>query len=62
MLKSILGSMSKVALVSVTCISVMNYANAQEKKVVNFGIISTESSQNLKSDWQPLLDDMVILP
>jgi len=25
---------------------------------INFGIISTESSQNLKSDWQPLLDDM----
>jgi len=25
---------------------------------LNFGIISTESSQNLKSDWQPLLDDM----
>jgi phosphonate transport system substrate-binding protein len=28
------------------------------KKVLNFGIISTESSQNLKADWQPLLDDM----
>ena len=25
---------------------------------INFGIISTESSQNLKTDWQPLLDDM----
>lgn len=25
---------------------------------INFGFISTESSQNLKSDWQPLLDDM----
>ncbi len=25
---------------------------------INFGIISTESSQNLKSDWQPLIDDM----
>lgn len=25
---------------------------------INFGIISTESSQNLKSEWQPLLDDM----
>lgn len=25
---------------------------------ISFGIISTESSQNLKSDWQPLLDDM----
>jgi len=25
---------------------------------INFGIISTESSQNLKQDWQPLLEDM----
>jgi phosphonate transport system substrate-binding protein len=30
-------------------------AHAQE---INFGIISTESTQNLKSSWQPLLDDM----
>jgi phosphonate transport system substrate-binding protein len=33
-------------------------AHAQDLKELNFGIISTESSQNLKSDWQPLLDDM----
>ena len=25
---------------------------------INFGIISTEATQNLKADWQPLLDDM----
>lgn len=25
---------------------------------INFGIISTESTQNLRADWQPLLDDM----
>ena len=30
-------------------------ASAQE---INFGIISTEATQNLKADWQPLLDDM----
>ena len=30
-------------------------AMAQE---INFGIISTEATQNLKADWQPLLDDM----
>jgi phosphonate transport system substrate-binding protein len=35
-----------------------NTAMAQELKELNFGIISTESSQNLKSDWQPILDDM----
>lgn len=33
-------------------------AHAQDLKEINFGIISTESSQNLKSDWQPLLEDM----
>jgi phosphonate transport system substrate-binding protein len=35
-----------------------NSAIAQELKEINFGIISTESSQNLKSDWQPIIDDM----
>ena len=29
-----------------------------DESVINFGIMSTESSQNLKSVWQPLLDDM----
>lgn len=33
-------------------------AHAQDLKELNFGIISTESSQNLRSDWQPILDDM----
>ena len=33
-------------------------ACAQELKEISFGIISTESSQNLKADWQPLLADM----
>ena len=28
------------------------------EKVINFGIISTESSKNLKQDWQPVLDEM----
>ncbi len=33
-------------------------AIAQEPQEINFGIISTESSQNLKQDWQPLLEDL----
>lgn len=33
-------------------------AQAQELKEISFGILSTESSQNLKQDWQPLLADM----
>ncbi|MDY7546316.1 phosphonate ABC transporter substrate-binding protein [Glaciimonas sp. CA11.2] len=28
------------------------------EKSINFGIISTESSKNLKQDWQPVLDEM----
>ncbi len=37
---------------------VTNPVGAQELKEINFGIISTESTQNLRSDWQPILDDM----
>ena len=43
-------SLTALALgLSLTC------AMAQD---ISFGFISTESSQNLKSDWQPLIDDM----
>lgn len=31
---------------------------AQEKQEINFGIISTESSQNLRQIWEPFLEDM----
>lgn len=47
--------MIKKTLVAVTLGLTLATAWSQE---INFGIISTESSQNLKSDWQPLLDDM----
>lgn len=33
-------------------------APAQDMKEINFGIISTESSQNLRRAWEPLLEDM----
>ncbi len=33
-------------------------ANVVLAEDINFGFISTEASQNLKQDWQPLLDDM----
>lgn len=33
-------------------------AHADEPKELNFGIISTESSQNLKAQWEPFLEDM----
>jgi phosphonate transport system substrate-binding protein len=35
----------------------LGLASAQAQDI-HFGIISTESTQNLKADWQPLLDDM----
>ena len=51
MIKKLLTALSAAALV-------LAPAAAQELKELNFGIISTESSQTLKSDWQPILDDM----
>ncbi|MNS51666.1 Phosphate-import protein PhnD precursor [compost metagenome] len=33
-------------------------AHAEDAKTLNFGIISTESSTNLKSVWQPVIDDL----
>jgi phosphonate transport system substrate-binding protein len=52
MFKSIVGGF--VAAAALACVP----ATAQEMKEINFGIISTESSQHLKSEWQPVLDDM----
>lgn len=36
----------------------LGMVGAYAQEVVNFGIISTEATQNLKGDWQPLIDDM----
>jgi len=52
MFKKPLFALATVAFMATTAVS------AQELKEFNFGIISTESSTNLKSDWQPILDDM----
>jgi len=41
-------------LVAMACVP----AQAQNANEINFGIISTESSTNLKEHWQPLIDDM----
>lgn len=51
MLRKIIGSLATAVILTAP-------AMAQDIKEINFGIISTESSQNLKSDWQPLLEDM----
>jgi len=45
-----------VTLIAAAALSTQAYA--QEAKTLNFGIISTESSTNLKSVWQPVIDDL----
>ena len=52
MLKKFIGGLAAAAVMA------GGPAQAQNLKEINFGIISTESSQNLKIDWQPLLEDM----
>ena len=52
MIKKLLASLAGATLIAI------NPVAAQELKEINFGIISTESSQNLRSDWQPVLDGM----
>ena len=54
MLKKLITSFAGATLMAALPMSGL----AQDLKEINFGIISTESSQNLKSDWQPVLDDM----
>lgn len=50
-----IGRVFASAALLATC--AMGTAQAEEK-VINFGLMSTESSTNLKSVWQPFLDDM----
>jgi len=52
MIKKMLVALAGTALIAI------NPVAAQELKEINFGIISTESSTNLKSDWQPILEAM----
>jgi phosphonate transport system substrate-binding protein len=52
MFKKYIGGFAAAAVLA--CAPVL----AQDLKEINFGIISTESSQTLRSDWQPILDDM----
>ncbi|HSV80998.1 MAG TPA: phosphonate ABC transporter substrate-binding protein [Ramlibacter sp.] len=50
--------MIKTLVTGLAAASLFTAAAAQELKEINFGMISTESSQALKSDWQPILDDL----
>jgi phosphonate transport system substrate-binding protein len=48
---------NSLSLLATTAALWLGSASAQVSEL-NFGIISTESSANLKTTWQPLLDDM----
>lgn len=52
MMKKLLTALVGTAFIAI------NPVAAQELKEVNFGIISTESSTNLKSSWLPILEAM----
>jgi phosphonate transport system substrate-binding protein len=54
MFKQWIGRMTLAAAVTVGAAGLQ----AEELKTLNFGIISTESSSNLKGVWEPFLEDM----
>jgi phosphonate transport system substrate-binding protein len=47
-----------LAAAAAAALAATSAAHAQDIKELNFGIISTESTQNLKADWAPILADM----
>ncbi len=47
-----------VAALAFTSILLSSAHAAEQEKALNFGIISTESQQNLKPQWDPFLKDM----
>lgn len=73
MFNSMTASLKALGLVSLSALTLMactpqeqgaskeakpEQAEAAAKTELNFGIINTESSQNLKKDWEPLLADL----
>src|SRR5688500_20408189 len=54
-----IGKWLRSAALSLTlAVGLGSAAQAEDLKELNFGIISTESSQNLKPIWDPFLADM----
>lgn len=49
---------SMLAGLTVTALAFLAPVQAEGMKEFSFGILSTESNQNLRQDWQPLLADM----
>src|SRR3546814_7015311 len=52
------GMRKALVATAVTGMSLFGAVHAAELKELNFGIISTESSQNLREQWDPFLADM----
>ncbi|WP_085316675.1 phosphonate ABC transporter substrate-binding protein [Derxia lacustris] len=50
-------AIARLALAAAATLPLANAAQAQSNEIA-FGFISTESSSNLKSAWQPVLDDL----
>ena len=54
----ILRITKRLMVAAMMVVTLVSSAFAEQIKTLNFGIISTESSQNLKSVWTPFLNDM----
>ena len=54
--RSVLAAFASIAAVTATLFGTP--ALAEDVQVLNFGIISTESSTNLRTSWQPVIDDL----
>ena len=55
----IIASLAFTSMFSLSTLLSPAHAEEQEK-ALNFGIISTESQQNLKPQWTPFLQDMAV--
>ncbi|MBP0618125.1 phosphonate ABC transporter substrate-binding protein [Jiella mangrovi] len=49
---------AKLIAAATLAVSFTGIAHAEDGKTINFGIISTESQQNLRPKWEPFLKDM----
>jgi len=54
----ILRITKRLVITAMMVVTLVSSAFAEQMKTLNFGIISTESSQNLKTVWAPFLEDM----
>jgi phosphonate transport system substrate-binding protein len=50
--------LKKLLTLAVFSLAPLVYTNGAQAQEINFGLISTESSQNLKQNWLPLLADL----